>query len=376
MDYSLHKLLKVNRGRFKHLPSVIPPYVAPPIPVIIPVNPPVNPPPISSYTKSDFGDNVINNHYSSDAQHSSICQTIFNYITKDYRNVCTSFESYKTPELNNTFISGSFVLPKSAQLDVDLIYIPYVNAAYSFNMDYQGFVLAVGSHHSNAWTDGNPNNSNRFDITANENTFLQHSVAVGARRDTPSLFMETTSYGFGMEFFEDCSPEALDPYYPNKDIPVAFAELLSNDGVILYSNVHLNFANNLNVGDIITIKYNPSNLQSTTILEKLSSNSIKVSPISPISSSGIYGYRNETIGGYLKAYGGQAQSWAVPIVAGKLKVIKMTTMSDWDTVRAAARATAKRNPTGIPEIDNTNWDMYRGFGCIDVQGAIAYINDL
>ena len=53
----------------------------------------------------------------------------------------------------------------------------------------------------------------------------------------------------------------------------------------------------------------------------------------------------------------------------------MTTMRDWDTVRAAARATAKRNPTGIAEIDNSNWDMYRGFGCIDVQAAINYINN-
>ena len=50
-------------------------------------------------------------------------------------------------------------------------------------------------------------------------------------------------------------------------------------------------------------------------------------------------------------------------------------MSDWDTVRAAARATAKRNPTGIPEIDNANWDMYRGFGSIRVNDAIQYINE-
>jgi hypothetical protein len=44
-----------------------------------------------------------------------------------------------------------------------------------------------------------------------------------------------------------------------------------------------------------------------------------------------------------------------------------------DKVREAARATARRNPTGIPEIDNTNWDIYRGFGKIDVNAAINYI---
>ena len=52
----------------------------------------------------------------------------------------------------------------------------------------------------------------------------------------------------------------------------------------------------------------------------------------------------------------------------------MTTLKDWDTVKRAA-ARAKRNPTGIPEIDNTNWDIYRGFGSIQVQAAINYINN-
>lgn len=74
--------------------------------------------------------------------------------------------------------------------------------------------------------------------------------------------------------------------------------------------------------------------------------------------------------------GAQQESWAVPLAAGKLKVIKMTTNSDWNTVRVAARATAKRNITNIPEIDNTNWDIYRGFGCIQVNDAIQYINNL
>ena len=81
-------------------------------------------------------------------------------------------------------------------------------------------------------------------------------------------------------------------------------------------------------------------------------------------------WRYDTIGAFIY---GQAESWAVPLVAAKLKVIKMTTNSDWNTVRMAARATAKRNYTGIPEIDNTNWDIYRGFGCIQVNDAIDHI---
>lgn len=178
-----------------------------------------------------------------------------------------------------------------------------------------------------------------------------------------------------MEFFEDCSPEALDPYYPDKDIPSAFAELLSNDGIHVTSSVHQNFAVNLTVGEQITIRYtqDENTWQTTTVTDIVDSTNIIVSPpITPITNSGIYGWHNVTIGTFIY---GQAESWAVPLVAGKLKVIKMSTGADWDTVRLAARATAKRNPTGIPEIDNTNWDIYRGFGKIDVNAAINYIKN-
>ena len=126
----------------------------------------------------------------------------------------------------------------------------------------------------------------------------------------------------------------------------------------------------INIG---TLPSDPATWQTTVVSEIVSPNHIRVTtPITPITTPSIYGWRDVTLATYC---GGQAQSWAVPLVAGKLKVIKMTTMADWDTVRAAARATAKRNPTGIPEIDNANWDIYRGFGCIDVQAAINYINN-
>ena len=71
----------------------------------------------------------------------------------------------------------------------------------------------------------------------------------------------------------------------------------------------------------------------------------------------------------------QAQSFAVPIIAGKLKIIKLETGASWDVVRLAARATAKRNILGIPELDNSNWYMYRRFGVIQIQDAINYINN-
>ena len=364
MDRSLKGLMRINRGRFFNLPHI---------------NQPSNPdipdnPTSSSYTLADFGENAINNHSPSDSSHSNKTQIIFNYVTKNFRDRCISYESYKTSPYNG-FVNDELEACKF--LKADIVYTPYVNAAKWTNTDNENFILTVGSHYDNdghgVHTIGNDNN--RHDITANANTFLSDSIAVSARRDTPELFKNSTSEGFGMEFFEDCSPEALDPLYPDKDIPAAFAELLSEDGINLTSNVHLSFSQYVEVGQTITIRYsaNPSTWQTTVVSEIVSPNHIRVTtPIIPITTSSVYGWRNVTLATYC---GGQAESWAVPIVAGKLKVIKMSTLADWNTVRAAARATAKRNLTGIPEIDNTNWDMYRGFGCIDVQAAIAYINN-
>ena len=95
MDRGLKKLMRINRGRFFKTSinsPIIPPYV-PPIP-----------PTGVVYTASDFGENVINNHFYRDGAHSEKCQTIFNYITKDFRNRCTSHQTY------NSTIIPSFLI--------------------------------------------------------------------------------------------------------------------------------------------------------------------------------------------------------------------------------------------------------------------------
>ena len=376
-NMSLMGLMMVNRHRFigHQIPIVVP--IIPPDTIETPIAPIVIPQPIiSGYVLEDFGENAINNHSPSDASHSARCQLYFNYITKDFRDRCTSYESYKTPILVNTYVWNE--LDACKKVKADIIFIPYVNAAVSSNTENDNFILTVGSHYDN---DGGNyqdvqvgSDNNRHDITANANTFLSNSIAVSARRDTPELFKNSTSEGYGMEFFEDCSPEALNPYYPDKDVLEAFAELYTSDGVNLISTANPGFGNKAEVGGEIILKYtqDESTWKTTTITEIVNESHIRVSPAVPlISSPNVYGWKYMTIG---ETLWGQAESWAVPIVAGKLKVIKMTTNSDWDTVRVAARATAKRNITGIVEIDNVNWDIYRGFGCIDVQAAIEFIN--
>lgn len=357
---SLSGFMKINRNFIKNK--------------ILEINNANAPATVITYKMSDFGENAINNHGLLVDWHSERAQYIFNYVTSGFRDRCTSFESYKTPSLGNNIVSD--ILKACSIVDADIVYTPYIDAARNTNTVNDNMVITVGSHYDNdgQWDNRIGSDNNRHDITKNSTTFLSNSIAVSARRDTPELFKNSTSEGYGMEFFEDLSPEGLDQQYPEKNILASFAELLTDDGYMLYSNVHTNFSNNLSVGDHIIIKIgsDESTWESTYVSEIISPNQIKVSNQIPvISTSGIYGWKFVTLGGYMW---GQAESWAVPLVAGKLKVIKMTTNSDWNTVRMAARATAKRNPTGIPEIDNSNWDMWRGFGQIQVQEAIDFIN--
>jgi hypothetical protein len=60
------------------------------------------------YTLSDFGENVINSHSSSDSWHSEFVQELFNYVTRNFRNRCTSIQTYNNP----LFINGIFIINK------------------------------------------------------------------------------------------------------------------------------------------------------------------------------------------------------------------------------------------------------------------------
>ena len=374
-DRSLHGLMRINRHRFigSQTPIVVIPVILTNSPIIPIIPIPQTPPTGIVYTASDFGENAINNHDPSHVWHSEKNQVIFNYITRNFRNRCISYESYKTAPYNS-FINDELAACKT--LKADIIYTPYVDAARSTNTDNDNFILTVGSHYDN---DGQFDNqvgtdNNYHAITPNINIFLSDSIAVSARRDTPDKFKDSTSEGPGMEFFEDLSPEGLDSYYPNADIPSALSQVtIDNSGTIMTTQRNPGFTIYAVIGEKITVRNTVTNIyEDTYIQEIIDANNIRVFPaVTPIINDYIYIWKYVTLSAYC---GAQQESWAVPLVAGKLKVIKMSTGANWDTVRAAARATAKRNTTGIEEIDNVNWDIYRGFGCIDVQAAIEFIN--
>ncbi len=374
MSKSLKELMTINRFVYYRMNPidchVIDPIIIIPIP-IIPIIPP-----IINYILSDFGENAINNHNLYDSWHSEKNQTIFNYVTKNFRNRCTSIQTYNTNSIGNNMISSDRVLEVSKLVKADIIFTPYVNAAYWGNGNYYGFVLSIASHYDNNGQFLEGIEGNRHDITISPDIFLTESVAVSARIDTPSTFKNSTSFGYGMEFFEDMSANALNVEYPDKDVPSALAQVTTDiSGTIMTTQHNPNFPANIRIGERITV-YNTaiSAHEDTYIQEILSNVSVKVSPaVTPITVDYIYIWNYVTLSEFC---GGEQESWAVPLVAAKLKVIKLTTNTNWATVRNAARLTAKRNPTGIPEIDNTNWDMYRGFGCININAAINYINSL
>lgn len=462
-DTSLKGLMMMGNSYLRGVVPVVPLPDYPDMPPS-PENPipdPIPDPIPNVYTIDDFGENAINNHYSSHASHSARVQEIFNYVTKDFRARCTSYESFRTTPINRMVsASRNAVLDACKSTKSDVIMIPYVNASKQYNIDYDDFVLPIGAHWGNDESDGVTGNDNRHDITTNAETFLEHSIAVSARRDTAEGVYGLSSWGYGMEFFEDCSKEGLDTDYPDKDIPIAFAEVrTSADGKTIYGNrtmdmknkstflaigediklVHgslsetrkiksfgtdgsitveeaftpfevsghivvkkliegvltkigevgtedsgkllrahniatTNFLETVSIGDTLTLIY-PNAEEVTATVKAIPKYDLieVVTKVKLYNIPGIYVWYMGTLGAFLW---GQAQSWAVPIIAGKLKVIKMTTNADWVTVRAAARATAKRNVLGIPELDNVSWDIYRGFGQVQVQAAIDYITNL
>lgn len=312
------------------------------------------------------GENAINNHFTGAEWHSEKNQTIFTYVLQEYSSSITSYQTYLDPLTNYNQVNTSYLPAYATTRSANIMYEPYVNSAQENSFGSNPDILIVGSHFDNNGQISGSDGKNRHDITPSPVDFLENAIAVSARRDTPTEYTGSTSYGYGMEFFEDLSSEALDPYYPNKDIPSAVAQVTTPDGYILTSQKNPGFSTYLSVGDTVTC-YNAVH-EDTVVQEILGPSSIRVSPaITPINTSNIY------IFGYVKLStfcGAQQESWAVPLVAGKLKYIKLKTGMNWKIVRQACRATATRNNV----TDGSTWDMYRGFGVINVADAIAYID--
>lgn len=212
-----------------------------------------------------------------DVSHSATMRTIFLQIYEGFTG-----EVYRAATdilCNNTRIDAHFEPTYARIRNLDIIGIPITNGASTEQSGSNPDILKISSHYNNTFA--------RKDITANETTFLNNVIAVGSCSDMESP-TAGTSFGYGVEFFEDTSRTAQE--YPN-------------------------------------------------------------------------------FGSY-----GNSQSASTAIITAKFKIIKDTTGVSWSIVRKAARITARKTVGGVYAA-GFPWDMYRGFGIIDVDAAIQYIKD-
>lgn len=266
--------------------------------------------------------------------------------------------------------------PKYAELrKADLFVRPYVGGASSENIGSNPNILKVGAHYGNVFA--------RRNITPDENTFLANAIAVAARVDDTTT-QAGTSYGFGLEFFEDWTN--MNDEFPDANYYAAFAQVNSSEDLKwLTSTDHPNFIINNSyrepafvVGKKIYVHYSTDNIFECTIksLDKTpDANKIEINETLPqVIPSGRYAYMYST---FTQQQGGhQEQSPTCSAVAAKFKKIQLLTNVSWQLIREAARMTASNSTyeeEGGKKIWTTHWDMYRGFGKVRPDLAVEYI---
>ena len=307
------------------------------------------------YNSLDFvhGENIILDEDS--AFHSNCGKITFNTIYSAFSG--TLIESVLDPLTNYNQVNPAYTATYLKINNANIITKPYANGAVSEEVGSNPDVLTVASHYDNVFV--------RHDITSDANTFLSNTIAVGSRPDDITSTTGCTTYGFGLEFFELANNVNMSAEYPQKvaDIVLGFNARTSGN-VVTVANATLSI--NFKVGDTVIIGQTNGERRVITAMTAttLTVNSAFSTNYTTDQWYSIWG----DIGQLWKAdltstiY---AQSPVCTMVAAKLKHIKMDTGASWSIVRQAARATASNH--GV-------WDMYRGFGKIDVTAAINWIN--
>ena len=226
-----------------------------------------------------LGNNVINDHSTGGEAHSAAMSYIFGQIYPAFTGEV--IQSVLDPLANYDYILAKFTPTYCKHYEADLVMRPYAFGASTEQIGSNPNILTIASHGYNDFV--------REDITSGANVFNRNVIAVGSRVDDITTQSGTT-YGYGLEFFEDQAKTAID--YP---------------------------------------EFNPSDWN-------------------PF----------------------YQQSNACAIVAAKFRMIKDGTGVSWNVCRIAARATAKKT-VGGQFLAGQVWDMYRGYGIIQVQDAIDWI---
>lgn len=229
-----------------------------------------------------------------------------------------------------------------------------------------------------------------YEIISNANSQSNKAVIITPTSDFDgkvivriSSIAQPTSYGYGMEFFEDFNTWI--GLYPLPNLWLYFAQVFTYDteglftqygsGTILYSTANREWGGLFDIND--KIKFDDG--IELTVTEIIADNAIRIqeviTPILKNDATNPYPLRLEIHYSVSLIWGiSHQQSPVTAVVAAKLKNIQQETNVSWQLIREAARATAKKT-VGGSYLAGQTWDMYRGFGQIQVDDAIQYIKD-
>lgn len=237
------------------------------------------------------------------------------------------------------------------------------------------------------------NEHRRVDVTPDEKTFLLNTVCVAAHVSSNPESGANTSYGFGLEFYENTRGTIWDDLYPDilhrslLDVGVQ-NNLISEDRktIYIYASRRLSQIKGVTPGAPIEVE-NTAGVVFPGIIESVQDYEYPgpvrgaINLVEPLE-----GYLWSTgqvyiwcpIGSVWSKFTGQSdygsESFATNIVGTKFRIIKDRTGASWGICRHAARMTASLSTYDpVTGEYTTNWNMYQGFGIIDVEAAIAYI---
>jgi len=307
-------------------------------------------------TKTLLGENVVSEHQVSDAGHSEATIKTFNAIYPEFTG-----EKYRSEldALTLGLIPEIFTPTYCDKRDVNLIIKPYSNVGEEESIGSNPNVLTVVSHSGNYFL--------RYDngLTSPEQ-FFENTILVGSRINDATT-QSGTSYGFGMEFFEPGNNVGLSALAPTKQFKIVLGFTATTIGNVV--NFGTDISKRFRVGDICIIGQDDNTDEQRTIIQVNGSYQVIVD--SPYSI-------NYTTNQWYSILGDLGTLWQADftnlsyyqspicaVVGAKLKKIRIATGANWQLVRKVARLTAS---------NANNWDMYRGFGIINVDACIAYIN--
>ena len=301
----------------------------------------------------NLGIGVISNHAMYSAAHAATMRGAFFGVFPDFP-AAWYIDSCLDPLTTYDVVNTPYQPEYFALKDADMLVSAITNGAQNQDVGANPNTLEVASHSATA------NTFVKNNITANELTFKQNTIAVGARNNDMTT-LAGTSYGYGMEFFERTDQAYLVAQYPIRNQPMGFAwvnsdasgQILTVDaGNAAFTNGYL-FAGdevfkNLEYPIVATYPeavslYNPATHTPTNAVQSIYQEGgfTKIA----VEGSGFPINSRFLLWGTFKmgntcASGGNTQSPACYMVAAKLKKIKLETGVNWQIVREAARATA------------------------------------